>query len=156
MQALLLGAQWVSQYGDTPLSKAAIEALNKVLHVLPANTKSNTNSFSLRVGPPMPESLVNEDLSILRNAIANQKKIYMVYKSENKENHAILWPFTIGYFTNGRILVAWCEKQNNYQHYKTDKITSLTVLNERYPRSKTSLFREWQLLELDKLSKKQK
>src|SRR3989338_2462102 len=37
MQALLLGTQWVSQFGDAPLSKAATEALNKIVDVLPVN-----------------------------------------------------------------------------------------------------------------------
>lgn len=157
LQALLLGTQWVSQFGDAPLSKAATEALNKILHVLPANIKNNTNSFSLRVGPPMSESLAKEDLSILREAIANQKKIHIVYKSGNeKKIQLTVWPFTVGYFNTGRILVAWCEKQKDYRHFKTDKIISLKILNERYPCSKESLFREWQAVQLQKHSIKSK
>lgn len=75
------------------------------------------------------------------NAIANQKKIDIVYKSEdNKKSQRTVWPFTIGYFTDGRILVAWCEKQKDYRHFKTNRIISMKVLDERYPRSKDSLF----------------
>jgi predicted DNA-binding transcriptional regulator YafY len=156
MQALLLGTQWVSQFGDAPLSKAASEALNKILAVLPATIKNSSNSFTLRVGPPALESLVKEDLSELRAAIANQKKIDIVYKSEdNKESQRTVWPFTIGYFTDGRILVAWCEKQKDYRHFKTDRIISLKILDERYSRSRDSLFREWQTIQLRKYSKKQ-
>ena len=101
--------------------------------------------------------MVNEDLSVLRKAIANQKKIYIVYKSEDgKESQRTVWPFTIGYFTDGRILVAWCEKQKNYRHFKTNRIISLEVLNQHYTRSKDSLFREWQTLQLRKHSLKHK
>lgn len=154
MEALLLGVRWVIQYGDAPLSKSAADALNKIFDVLPTNIKNNANTFALRVGPPAAESMIKEDLSTLREAIANQKKISIVYKSENrKKTQQILSPFTIGYFTHERILVAWCDKQKNYQHFKTNQITSIEVLDESYSTPKESLFREWQALELRKKSK---
>lgn len=148
IQALFLGMQWVSQYGDAPLSKAAKVALDKISDALPTNIKKGISAFTLRVGPPIAKSLANEDLSILRDAIATQKKIDITYKSEDKKSQKIIWPFTIGYFTNGRILVAWCEKKNDYQHFNTNEITSLKVLDECYTRSKDSLFLEWQRSQL--------
>jgi predicted DNA-binding transcriptional regulator YafY len=157
IESLLLGTQWVSQFGDAPLSKGAVDALNKISDVLPANVKNNINSFALRVGPPASEVMTNEDLSALREAIANQNKIYIVYKSEDgKESRRTVWPFTIGYFTDGRILVAWCEKQNDYRYFKTNRIVSMKVLSDHYPRSKDSLFREWQGIQLRKHSLKRK
>lgn len=157
IQALLLGTQWVSQFGDAPLSKAATDALTKILDVLPAKIKKDANTFSLRVGPPAPELLAKEDLSLLRDAIANQKKIDIVYQSQDgQKSHQTVWPFTIGYFTDGRILVAWCEKHEDYRHFKTAGIISLNVLDKRYPRSKESLFREWQTVQLSKHSMKNK
>jgi predicted DNA-binding transcriptional regulator YafY len=151
MQALLLGTEWVSQFGDAPLSQGATDALHKITAVLPATIKNALNAFALRVGPPIAESLVKEDLSVLREAIAKQKKIYISYKSkDNKQTQGTVWPFTIGYFTDGRILVAWCEKQKDYRHFKTNKILSLKVLEQSYPRSRESLFREWQTAQLKK------
>lgn len=155
MQALVLGTQWVVQFGDAPLSKAASEAFNKIYDVLPAAIKNSINTFALRVGPPASEILIKEDLSILRDAIANQNKIYIVYKSEdNEESSRTVWPFTIGYFTDSRILVAWCEKQKDYRHFKTDRIASLKILDERYHRSKDSLFHEWRTQQLRKYTQK--
>jgi predicted DNA-binding transcriptional regulator YafY len=157
MESLLLGTRWVIQYGDAPLSKAATDALNKILDVLPNNIKNDANAFSLRVGPPASKPMAEEDLSGLRDAIANQKKIYMVYKSEyGKETTHIVCPFTIGYFTNERILVAWCDKQKNYQHFKTNRISAIEILSEHYSGSKDKLFREWQALQLRKHSTRRK
>lgn len=154
IEALLLGTQWVSQYGDAPLSKAAIDALSKITDVLPMNIKNGMNSFALRVGPPMRKSLAKEDLNILREAIRNQKKIRLDYQSkERKRSQQIVWPFTIGYFTHGRILVAWCEKQRDYCHFNTSGIISVEVLNDAYPTSRDNLFRKWQTLQLSKSQK---
>lgn len=140
IQALILGTQWVSQYGDAPLSKAAKESLSKISAVIPSQLKLAMNAFTLRVGPPATEALKNEDLSSLRQVISNQSKIIISYQNEE----FTVWPFTIGYFTSGRVLVAWCEDKNNYCHFETSKIHSLISLNERYPKSKDSLFRDWQ------------
>lgn len=155
VEALLLGIQWVSQYGDVPLSKAATDALSKITDVLPRKIKNGMNTFALRVGPPMQESLVIENLTILREAIRNQKKIRLDYQSQDgKRSKRVVWPFTIGYFTDGRILVAWYEKQRDYRHFNTLRIISAEILDDRYPISRENLFREWQALQLSKLSKK--
>jgi len=153
MQALLLGMQWVLQFGDAPLSNSATDAINKISDVLPASIKNSISAFTLRVGPPAPEPMIREDLSLLRDAIASQHKIHIVYKSgDGKESRLTVWPFTIGYFTDKRILVAWCEKQKDYRHFETARIISLEILEERYLRPKDSLFREWQAIQLRKHS----
>lgn len=157
IEALLLGTQWVSQYGDAPLSKAATDALSKITDVLPMKIKNGMNAFALRVGPPMQESLTKEDLTILREAIRYSKKIRLDYQSqEGERSQRIVWPFTIGYFTDGRILVAWCEQQRDYRHFNTSGIISAEIINDSYPIPRDRLFREWQALQLAKLSRKSK
>jgi predicted DNA-binding transcriptional regulator YafY len=49
----------------------------------------------------------------------------------------------IGYFTEGGILVGWCESRNDYRHFRTDRLTEVVTLDERYPRSRCVLFHEW-------------
>lgn len=155
IEALLLGTQWVSQYGDAPLSKAATDALGKIKDVLPLTIRNEMNTFTLRVGPPAQENLIKEDLTRLREAIRKQKKICLNYQTEKgKHIQRIVWPFAIGYFTDGRILAAWCEKQQDYCHFNTLGINSLEILNDSYSRSRDSLFREWQALQLSKLLRK--
>lgn len=155
LEAMLLGAQWVSQYGDAPLSEGAKDALNKIFDVLPVSIKNENNTFTLRVGPPASEAMAKEDLTPIRDAIAKQNKIKIVYKSQDgKETQRVIWPFTIGYFIDGRILVAWCEKENDYRHFKTDQIISLKILDAHYSRAQNSLFREWQAMQLQKHSLK--
>lgn len=151
IQALLLGTQWVKQFGDLPLSQAATDALNKILAVMPASIKKSLHTFTLRVGPPAPDDLVKEDLSLFREAIAHQKKISIVYQSEkDKKSSRTIWPLTIGYFTNERILVAWCEKKKDFRHFKTSCIVSVDILNECYSSSPEKLFQQWQAIQLQK------
>lgn len=151
MESLLLGTRWVIQYGDAPLSKSASEALNKILDVMPNTLRNGANTFALRVGPPASESMAKEDLSTLREAIAHQNKIRLTYTSKDgNKSQSIIHPFTIGYFTEGRILVGWCEEQKDYRHFKTDRIISFEIMDEHYLRPRDHLFREWQTAQLHK------
>lgn len=147
--ALILGSKWVSQYGDISLSKAAKKSIDKIFTVLPQDIKNIIDTISLRVGPPASEPFTQEDLTDLREAILNKNKIELIYHSENNsQSRRIIWPFAIGYFTDKRILVGWCEKQNNYRHFKTDRIVSIQILKEHYDTPREELFSEWQKLQL--------
>jgi predicted DNA-binding transcriptional regulator YafY len=147
--ALILGSKWVSQYGDIGLSKSANTALDKIFTVLPQKIKNITDTISLRVGPSAPESFTQEDLSALREAILNKNKIELIYYSENgNQSQRILWPFAIGYFADKRILVGWCEKQNDYRHFRTDRIISTNILQEQYDVPREKLLMEWQRRQL--------
>ncbi len=151
MEALMLGILWVSTFADRPLAKAASDALSKIKEVLPSNIRNGMGVVPLRVGPPS-SNLENEDLTTLRDAIRHEQKIEITYLSKSgRQSQSIIWPFAIGYFTDGRILVGWCEKQQDYRHFRTDGIISLTVLNERYTRRRESLFREWRSSQMDKI-----
>ena len=152
MEALMLGFQWVSTFADRPLAKAAVDALSKIKEVLPLNVRNGMGAVPLRVGPPLPGTIANEDLTILRDAIRRESKIEICYRAKDaKQTQRVIWPFAIGYFTECRILVGWCEKQRDFRHFRTDGIISLTVLDERYTRRRESLFREWRNLQNNRI-----
>jgi len=149
IEALMLGVRWVSTFGDKALASSATDALAKITAVLPPEVCEGASAVPLRVGPPMPEHLLNEDLSALRHAIRIERKLKIDYR--DKHGHTsirIIWPFSIGYFSQGRILAAWCETKQDYRHFQTDNITLLQTLDQAYPRRRSQLFKEWQALQL--------
>jgi predicted DNA-binding transcriptional regulator YafY len=153
MEALMLGILWVSTFADRPLAKAASDVLSKIKEVLPSNIRNGMGAVPLRVGPPKSSKFQNEDLSTLRDAIRRECKIDIIYRSKDgQQSQRVIWPFAIGYFADGRILAGWCEKRQEYRHFRTDGIISLTVLDERYPRRRESLFREWHASQMDKIT----
>ena len=157
MEALMLGILWTSTFADRPLAKAASDALSKIKEVLPPNIRNSMGAVPLRVGPPKSANFQNEDLSALRDAIRRECKIEMSYRAKDgSQTQRVIWPFAIGYFNDSRILVGWCEKRRDFRHFRTDGILSLTVLDERYARRRTSLFREWQSNQMKKIAKSTK
>lgn len=151
VEALMLGMLWVSQFGDRPLSKASDSALSKIREVLPEKVKNGMGHVPLRVGPPQTSDLEQEDLSIVREAIRREQKIKIIYKSKRDSEELVVWPIAIGYFTDGRILVGWCQKQKDFRHFRTLSIRSMIVLDEKFPVQRENLFRKWQSEQFTKL-----
>lgn len=147
VEALMLGMHWVSTFGDRSLAQASQHALSKIRDVLPKNIKNGMGAVPLRVGPPPSDKLKEEDLSLLRESIRNERKLKIVYKTER-----VIWPFAIGYFPEGRILVGWCEKSQGFRHFRTDGIGALEILKERYPTRREVLFQDWKASQLKSLN----
>jgi predicted DNA-binding transcriptional regulator YafY len=144
MEAVMLGMHWVSSFADRSLAIAARDALAKIEEVLPADVRQGMGAVPLRVGPPGPAHLATEDLSHLREAIRRERKLEIRYRpGSGPECTRIIWPFTIGYFVDGRILVGWCESRNDYRHFRTDRLLDVRMLQERYCRRRAEMFRDW-------------
>ena len=125
LEALMLGMLWVSNFGDASLSLASEVALAKIRDVLPRKIRDGMGAVPLRVGPPTPKRLKEEDLSYLREAIRQESKLQLMYSTKDKTTEALLiWPFAIGYFPSGRILAAWSEETQSYRHFRTESIIS--------------------------------
>jgi predicted DNA-binding transcriptional regulator YafY len=147
MEALMLGVRWVSLFGDQPLAAAAINALAKITDVLPQDVRDGAGAVPLRVGP-IPEHLLDEDLSKLRNAIRLERKLEINYHDkQGRKSTRIIWPFAIGYFSQGRVLAAWCETKQDYRHFQTEHISIIQILAETYPRRRSQLFKVWHELQ---------
>ncbi|MDO6708342.1 YafY family protein [Photobacterium sp. 1_MG-2023] len=145
--ALMLGMRWVSTFADQPLAAAAQEALAKVTAVLPSDVMPGANEVPLRVGPPV--KLQDEDLSLLRKAIQLERQLAITYQDQSGQStNRVIWPFAIGYFQDGRILAAWCESRQDFRHFRTDRIRQAMLLDQRYPKRRHDLFREWQAQQL--------
>jgi predicted DNA-binding transcriptional regulator YafY len=144
IEAIVLGQRWVAERGDDSLSKAARNALVKILSVLPPDLRDEAELSSLLVGPGEPVSVGDQELAQIRGAIRKERKLAITYsdKSGDKTQRTI-WPFAVGYFDRARVVVAWCEMREGFRHFRTDRIRSLDWIDIRYPRRRAQLLTEW-------------
>lgn len=144
LEALMLGIRWVSTFADDPLAVAANDALAKIEAMLPPDARDGLGAVPLRVGPAGPAHMEGEDLSDLRDAIRRERRLEIRYRDgEGQESTRVIWPFAIGYFTTGRVLVGWCERRHDYRHFRTDRLLGVRILEERYRRRRTDMLRDW-------------
>lgn len=150
LEALMLGFRWVSKFADEPMTKAASDALAKIAAVLPENLKDELESNALLVGPRTLKDIETVDLAIARTAIRSGQKLRLAYVDAlGNQSERTIWPFALGYFQKVRILVGWCEERKDFRHFRTDRITALTNLEERYPKRRATMLREWRETQTD-------
>jgi predicted DNA-binding transcriptional regulator YafY len=146
MSAFMLGMKWVARFGDKSLSEASKKMIAKVERVVPETVLEAAAAMPHGVGEPAEETFNGEDLSDLRAAIKQERKLKMIYQKPGGDPaERIIWPIAIGYFPTGRVLVGWCETSKGFRHFRTDRIRSRTQMADGFPKRRSDLYREWQL-----------
>ena len=147
IEAIAVGARLVRRTGDPGLLEAAESVLSKVTVVLPEALRAQLLSAPIYVsdtGAPSAESI---DLSAVRQAIRNERKLDIEYVDEKGiGTQRIIWPIAVAYYVQATLIGAWCELRRDYRHFRVDRISSLTVLDDRYPSDNGRLMAEWLVL----------
>ena len=150
IEALVLGSRWVSERADLQLSSATKSALSKIASVLPENLRIALDSTnSLMIGKGEQNKIESIDLSQIRKAIRVEHKVFIKYLDlKGTSSERTIWPVALGYFDHARMLAGWCELRQEFRHFRTDRISALTVMPERYPRRRQILLKEWREVDL--------
>jgi predicted DNA-binding transcriptional regulator YafY len=144
LDALILGAQWVRQRGDTALAAAAADALAKIGAVLPDGLASALENPSLVTARASGAPLEVVDVAGLRRAIRDRRKLAIRYTdTAGSGSERIIWPIALAYFDTTRLLAAWCEERQAFRHFRTDRLTVATIMDQRYPARRIQLLKLW-------------
>lgn len=148
IDALVLGSRWVAERGDPPLSKAARNALAKIVAVLPDDFKESVEASGLLIGPGAQVAAGDTGLASIRQAIRAERKLRIAYlDARGAQTRRTIWPFALGFFDRVRVVVAWCELRRAFRHFRTDRIAALTLNATRYPKRRHVLLKEWRAIE---------
>ncbi|MGB3874682.1 MAG: YafY family protein [Shinella zoogloeoides] len=144
LEALVLGFRWVQKFADTPVTKAATDALAKISAVLPAELAAELENTALLVGPRRIVDGEIVDLAVIRAAIRRERKLLLSYcDAAGVRSERVVWPVALGYFEETRMLVAWCEWRQGYRHFRTERMAAIALLEERFPRRRAAMLKEW-------------
>jgi predicted DNA-binding transcriptional regulator YafY len=148
IEALVLGARWVTKRTDAALGAAARNALARIEAVLPADLADNIDATNLLVGTGKEALTDDATLAALRLAIRQEHKLDIGYRNDNGvTTRRVIWPFAMGFFDEVQMVAAWCELREDYRHFRADRITSLSQTTIRYPRRRGVLLRQWRARE---------
>jgi predicted DNA-binding transcriptional regulator YafY len=145
LEAVVLGAQWVAGHSDKALATAARDVVAKIASVVPDHLRPYIAEPSVGAKPARPGPADGIDLSGLRAAIRDGKKLRLSYRSENGEQtERTVWPVILGYAEASRLLVAWCELRQDFRHFRIDRIIDAKVLDVGNGLRRGELRRRWQ------------
>ncbi|MFT6658435.1 helix-turn-helix transcriptional regulator [Maritalea sp.] len=152
LETLMLGARWVQVHGDVDQQLAAKDVIAKIAAVLPEELKAEFLDVPLYAPARTKERFeghVGSDQ--LRAALKSEKILNISYRNEaGEESDRRVWPISIGYFDFKRLMLCWCELRQDFRAFRADRISKLEVLDQRLPRSRDALKREWWELEVRK------
>jgi len=147
LEALRLGAMWVTQRADHGLVTAAENALAKIAAVLPVPLAAILDDPRL-MSAPIEATADKVDPVMLRTAISRERKLRIVYATDaGVGSERVIWPIALVYFDAARLLVAWCEMRQDFRHFRPDRIASAVALDDRYPKRRHALIRAWRAYE---------
>ena len=145
LEAVMLGLRWVARRGDADLSLAAQDSVAKIGAVLPERLKPFLFDAALLVPPHFKLAKDQVDVSQLRAAIREGRKVFLGYRSEDgRETERLIWPIAVAYYDAQRLIVAWCELRQAFRSFRTDRMLSMAVRDEKYPARRKVLLKQWQ------------
>jgi predicted DNA-binding transcriptional regulator YafY len=145
IEALLLGSRWVADRADGPLALAARDAMAKIVAVLPPDLTRRADDAVLILGPgPARTAGDAVDLALVRRTIRAERRAQIAYgDGQGRASERFVWPLALSFFDHVRVLVAWCELRQDFRHFRADRITRFTALEERYPQRRAALLKAW-------------
>lgn len=148
IEAIVLGSRHVADAGDAGLVAAARSALAKIAAVLPPPLGELVGATTLLVGPKPEEPSVDDVQPAIREAVRRERKLEIAYiNKKSVASTRVIWPFALGYFSQVRVLLAWCELRQDFRAFRLDRLQSFSMRAERYPRNRLSLLSEWRTRE---------
>ena len=143
IQALVVGAQWVSRQTDEALARAVQNALAKIHGVLSPDMRRALDDSALFVSRSQA-AVSGVDLARVRRALREQWKMRITYADEDDTPmDRTLWPIMLGFIENQRFIAGWCELTSDFRLFRTDRILKVDFLEERYARNRRQLVKEW-------------
>ncbi|MDP2782477.1 YafY family protein [Devosia sp.] len=144
LEALVLGARWVGAQPDDGLGAAARNALAKIATASPEDLRDRINDTGLwpvavwSAKTPMPV------LGQVRQAMRTEKAVQIAYGDEaGNATERTIWPVQLAYYEGKQTIAAWCCLRGAFRNFRTDRIETLTVTQERYGKRRAVLEREW-------------
>lgn len=154
LEAIVLGAQWVTAHGDKMLARAALDALTKIEMVVPDALRPLIGVPSTAAKQPLDVMESGVDLTRLRSAIRKGNKLRLQYRDQHgAQTQRTVWPVILGYSDTARVLIAWCELRQDFRHFRTERIDSMKILEEQAGEPRHRLLHRWKLLRASELAK---
>ena len=129
------------------LSSGALSTLAKIAAVLPTELRREREGSSLLVGAPLrrPARKISPDL--VRAAVREEHKLNIAYvDASGIQSQRVVWPFALVYFDQALVLMCRCELRAEFRNFRSDRISNVEQLEERYPKRRSTLLREWRRL----------
>ena len=133
IQALVLGARIVRQFGDPPLARASDAILSKVATVIPPDLAPLLAETPLFVPSSSSARRSADALTTIREALSGRRKLRMKYVGPTGDGtERTVRPLGVFFWGRTWTLAAWCELRNDFRNFRLDRAHELVTLDETF------------------------
>jgi len=133
IQALVLGARIVRQFGDPALARASDAILGKVAAIVPKDLAPLVADTRLFVPSTIGASTSAEALALAREALLARRKLALSYaKADGAAIKRTVRPLGIFFWGRTWTLAAWCELRQDFRNFRLDRVAASTMLDEAF------------------------
>ena len=152
INAITVGARLVRRLRDPGLRHAAESVLAKVATVLPEVLRGGITAAPFFVSDGSAEEPKGIDLSELRRAIRETRKVRIMYSdAQGRRSERTVWPIAMAYYVDVTLLGAWCELRSDFRHFRVERIVTSNILADVFPTDGGALMERWFALQGEKL-----
>lgn len=131
LEAIGLGISMVRQWTDEGFAHKAQSAFDKIQAVLPAALQGDLQQITTYATPTEISLPWSVSFSELRECIRKKQKIKITYRDEKvRTSTRTLRPVALIFASPVWMLAAWCEKRNDFRHFRLDRIVSMSVCTD--------------------------
>jgi predicted DNA-binding transcriptional regulator YafY len=131
IQALVLGARIVRQFGDPPLARASDAILSKVATVIPPDLAPLVADTPLFVPSIVGAGRSADALTVVREALTARRKLRMKYVgADGGGTEQTVRPLGVFFWGRTWTLAAWCELRNGFRNFRLDRASELVIQRE--------------------------
>jgi len=133
IQALVLGARIVRQFGDPALARASESILGKVAAVIPKDLAPLLAETRLFV-PSMNRGDQSADaMTAAREALIARRKLRFKYEgAQGAGTERTVRPLGMFFWGRKWTLAAWCELRNDFRNFRLDRASGPILLDETF------------------------
>ena len=133
IQALVLGARIVRQFGDPALARASDAILGKVAAIVPKDLAPLVADTRLFVPSTIGAGTSADALTLAREALIARRKLELSYaKADGAATKRTVRPLGIFFWGRTWTLAAWCELRQDFRNFRLDRVAASTMLDETF------------------------
>lgn len=145
VEALVVALCLLQRTGDVGLNVAAGTILEKIKDVIPKAVSGPLVTDSLYATPPGPSPVKGVDVAMIRQAIREERKLFLNYSDAAGEaTSRLIMPIALAYDVEAHMIVGWCELRSAFRRFRTDRVQSCSLVSERFQGKGDALRRLWQ------------
>jgi predicted DNA-binding transcriptional regulator YafY len=133
IQALVLGARIVRQFGDATLQRASDAILAKVAAVVPKELAPLVSDTPLFVPAIAGGGKPVDALGLVREALVARRKLRFAYATPNGAGtERTVRPLGIFFWGRTWTLAAWCELRQDFRSFRLDRMNGAAALDDTF------------------------